>query len=1005
MNPILLWKRILLAGVFLLCAGNILQAQLVINEIFLGDDDKLVNCINPADGNAWIEIYNSSPCTAIDLTCYQLSSTNGAQNLGSFKFPTGTTIAPLSFLVLGGSNVTTVDIDLTDYCGTNQLCGSNQWSLGNPYGWLALYDETADVVDALFWTTNATETGLPFAGPPFDAPYSFPVCEPFACADPGIYPSASGMDVSQSEIVFLAEAPNSSQTIHRDVDGGDWQLSNTSTPGACNANCITIDTPLSVSIDNSTNTNCDGINGTALATITGGEAPFEIDWSDGQSSLQALNLIAGDYTVEITDANMCTASAEVTIEQGIPIDFDLVLSQPSCFGATDGSIEITNITGGGGNYSYTWSSFPSDTPFVDGLPAGSYQVSISDGETLSTNIYEELFDGTNAWTLNEISGNNGADNNFWQINADEDGLPPGTCQNASTTNDPSLHITNALGIFPGATYDAGGLCGLLSCPETNMRAYSETIITTGVTDMTLSFEFIANGEGTDDNCSVIYSIDDGINWLVLDPSLKSPACGGGSEWTLATYALPPETEGSFALRVGFNWTNDDDGAGSDPSVAINNLNITTNSGTSCPAVRIISLEYPEIMDLNLSSSASACGANNGSITAVASGGDENFTFTITPGGTQNNTGVFNNLAAGTYDVEVLDGQNCSAQTQTIQVGEVAALNCDDNDCTTEDSWNPVSCDCSNQPILPENCDDGLCENGLESYDASICECIPGVPPASPSLSSIAGAAEICGAESLNYSIQDIDASSTYTWVGPSNADFNINGNTLNVDWSTLTAGNNSAQICLEQMHDCFTLNDTCLNISVNSILPSPALTCTVATENSISFEWTEVNQATTYLLSYVINTGAAIEENTDMTSFTVDGLQAGDTVNLSVIASAMGGPCESNAPSVSTSCFIEETETPVEPSSDNFLEIPNAFSPNFDETNDEFRPLGNFDEFQLLVFNRYGQLIYDSNNSSAGWDGLINGDPAGIGVYLYIVTCSFSDGTTREKCGSLTLIR
>ncbi|MFN8397314.1 MAG: hypothetical protein U0176_22005 [Bacteroidia bacterium] len=171
--------------------------------------------------------------------------------------------------------------------------------------------------------------------------------------------------------------------------------------------------------------------------------------------------------------------------------------------------------------------------------------------------------------MNVPTGVNGTDPNFWVINDNEGGVLPPGC-GVALNGDQTLHVTSVFCSTCGAAYDAGGLCGILFCPETNARAESPAFSTVGFTNLTLNFDFISMGDALLDNASVWYN--DGLGWTLLSPSIKSLNCvSGQGQWTGASIPLPPNTWNVASLRIGFNWTNNDDGIGTDPSVAINNV--------------------------------------------------------------------------------------------------------------------------------------------------------------------------------------------------------------------------------------------------------------------------------------------------------------------------------------------------------------------------------------------------------------------------------------------------
>src|SRR5690606_35008615 len=67
------------------------------------------------------------------------------------------------------------------------------------------------------------------------------------------------------------------------------------------------------------------------------------------------------------------------------------------------------------------------------------------------------------------------------------------------------------------------------------------------------------------------------------------------------------------------------------------------------------------------------------------------------------------------------------------------------------------------------------------------------------------------------------------------------------------------------------------------------------------------------------------------------------------------------------------------------VRVPNAFTPNGDGINNTFRALGVDDvvQFKLTVYNRYGQVVFQTTDKYSGWNGRFRGQDADVGVYLY----------------------
>jgi gliding motility-associated-like protein len=110
------------------------------------------------------------------------------------------------------------------------------------------------------------------------------------------------------------------------------------------------------------------------------------------------------------------------------------------------------------------------------------------------------------------------------------------------------------------------------------------------------------------------------------------------------------------------------------------------------------------------------------------------------------------------------------------------------------------------------------------------------------------------------------------------------------------------------------------------------------------------------------------------------------------------GVCENRTISI----FVEDQSC-----EDCVAYIPNAFTPNSDGSNDVFFPITQcaFEEYDLLIFNRWGKLIYKSTNQNEKWDGKHNGVDCEIEVYSYLLTYKIESQIKKQKKGVVTLIR
>ncbi|MEM6398469.1 MAG: SprB repeat-containing protein, partial [Bacteroidota bacterium] len=137
----------------------------------------------------------------------------------------------------------------------------------------------------------------------------------------------------------------------------------------------------------STNILCNGDdNGTATVTVTGGDEPYEFDWSNGETTPTITGLAPGTYTVIVTEANGCKATGSVTITEPPALGVSADVTDVLCNGDETGAIDLT-VTGGTPPYTFLWSN-GAMTEDLDNLPAGSYTGTVTDanGCTISATL-------------------------------------------------------------------------------------------------------------------------------------------------------------------------------------------------------------------------------------------------------------------------------------------------------------------------------------------------------------------------------------------------------------------------------------------------------------------------------------------------------------------------------------------------------------------------------------------------------------------------------------------
>lgn len=125
------------------------------------------------------------------------------------------------------------------------------------------------------------------------------------------------------------------------------------------------------------NTSCYGAaDGSIQIEIKGGRAPYRIQWSDGSSKQNLVNIKAGNYVVSVTDKNGKSATQTINITEPYPLTIHSQTTSESCL-SNNGSATI-RVTGGTQPFTYLWSNNTHEQN-LEQVAAGSYEVKVVDG--------------------------------------------------------------------------------------------------------------------------------------------------------------------------------------------------------------------------------------------------------------------------------------------------------------------------------------------------------------------------------------------------------------------------------------------------------------------------------------------------------------------------------------------------------------------------------------------------------------------------------------------------
>jgi hypothetical protein len=127
------------------------------------------------------------------------------------------------------------------------------------------------------------------------------------------------------------------------------------------------------------------LTGSIDLSVSGGNGPYDYLWSIGNSTQDLVNIPTGTYSVLVSDASGCTASATYSVIQpASPLGVSAVVSNAGCFGTATGSVDVT-VNGGSSPYSYLWNTGATSQDLL-GIVAGTYSSTVTDAFGCSASV-------------------------------------------------------------------------------------------------------------------------------------------------------------------------------------------------------------------------------------------------------------------------------------------------------------------------------------------------------------------------------------------------------------------------------------------------------------------------------------------------------------------------------------------------------------------------------------------------------------------------------------------
>lgn len=254
--------------------------------------------------------------------------------------------------------------------------------------------------------------------------------------------------------------------------------------------------------------------------------------------------------------------------------------------------------------------------------------------------------------------------------------------------------------------------------------------------------------------------------------------------------------------------------------------------------------------------------------------------------------------------------------------------------------------------------------------------------------------QICPNQNSVLHIQNTQAATTYNWFLASTGGVAVHTGTTYT--TPLQPATISYYVEASNIFGCVSTSRGTSVVTVLPVLAKPVVTVTDLTSNSVTFSWAPIPGATSYGVSLDggLNFVTPSSGPTGLTQ-TVINLHPGDIVTIQV--QAMGTlVCQTSTPSDEVSVTIPDKR----------LFVPNVFTPNGDGKNDMLMVYSTgLKDMNFLIYNQWGQVVFQSSDPSKGWDGTFKGVPQPVGVYFYVLKAVMADSSSNIKKGSINLIR
>lgn len=436
-------------------------------------------------------------------------------------------------------------------------------------------------------------------------------------------------------------------------------------------------------------------DGTAMASASGGTSPYSFQWDSNANNAVTENitdLAPGAYTVTVTDANNCTATAQASIVDIDPLSATITGTDPTCIAPNSGQANIS-VQGGAAPYDYLWNDMAnSTTETATNLTSGQYIVTVTDANNCSL-LDTILLSDPAPFTVSSSAEHNVCE-----------GYNNGSITLTVTgASNPTFLWSNGMTDAQIANLASGEYCVTV----TDDMECSSTLCETITEPAALSYEetiTLAGCQGQN-NGSISLNISGGvgpyqIQWEGLTSTdflieqlaagnyaatiTDANACekeytGTVSEETPFTAMLSgsdlscnSSADGSVDISISnsvgaltYEWSGPNDYMSNTQNITgleAGSYNVTIQDpATGCQHIDAISLSQPDELTVQSQGMDVVChGESTGSINIQAQGGSAGYSYSVDGGNMFGDSGVVSGLEADSFYIVVRDANNCEA---------------------------------------------------------------------------------------------------------------------------------------------------------------------------------------------------------------------------------------------------------------------------------------------------------------------------------------------------------